>query len=341
MYLAPLVIVSFTAEYSVDEKTVTPIADTEVMWHPTGHETVAAIAMAMVAPKVRRCAEAMVGDVPLAAAWPDDAKKTPEYHWSKSLHYTNTPPWATNYVESDCHKGKCVVSAITNYTHRLEDATLPNKEHNIALKFLMHFVGDIHQPLHAGFKEDYGGNKIKGTFLGEDMSLHGVWDKGVINRRLAKDFPEGKTAWQKHLADRVKDMSKEKVDAWQTCGNDLDSCSTQWVKESQHLAVKVAYVDGDGKPVPQKFVMTEADYTRLLPVVESQIIKGGVRLALLLNKQLSKCPHTGDTKVAKYMWSEAVQEAPVEELEEAVDSDSSQVQKFTAAPDQTVPEPLK
>ena len=109
------------------------------------------------------------GDLSEMASWADnilyrDTNPTGygNWQWSRELHYVNTPDWECDYQpERDCIDGKCVDGAIKNYTTRLE-TELDDIQQKEALYFLIHFVGDIHQPLHTGFTSDRGGNLVRG-----------------------------------------------------------------------------------------------------------------------------------------------------------------------------------
>ena len=89
------------------------------------------------------------------ANWADQVKSNPAYSWSYGYHFVDTPDWACNFDYSrDCADDSCVVGAIANYTKRLQSYT--GSEQEVALKFVIHFVGDVHQPLHCGFTSDKG-----------------------------------------------------------------------------------------------------------------------------------------------------------------------------------------
>ena len=108
--------------------------------------------------------------------------------WSDDLHFSHTPyrGCAPFEIERDCPlvggARRCIVTAIANYTLRASDLTLSVEERGEAIKFLIHLVGDIHNPLHVGFEEDFGGNLIH---LSDPMgkSLHNVWDYVLVNRK--------------------------------------------------------------------------------------------------------------------------------------------------------------
>lgn len=107
------------------------------------------------------------------STWADQIKSDPAYKWSSALHFINTPDWQCAFTPTtDCAGDRCLYGAILNYTARSTDKT--GEQQYEALKFLDHFLGDIHQPLHVAFQSNLGGNTIKGTFLGESGNLHHV-----------------------------------------------------------------------------------------------------------------------------------------------------------------------
>jgi len=93
------------------------------------------------------------------------------------LHYVNSPPDSDGYdAQRDCADGCCVVGAIEHYADVLHDPTTPRPLKIEALKFLVHFVGDVHQPMHAGYERDKGGNDVKVWFFDNNTNLHSLWD---------------------------------------------------------------------------------------------------------------------------------------------------------------------
>jgi hypothetical protein len=147
-------------------------------WGTSGHSLVASIAQSMLTNDSQTFVRNHLpwyttGDLSMVASWsdtilypdtnPDDYLN---WQWSKELHYVNTPDWVCNYSRNrDCDwKGEqgCVDGAIQNYTGRLANAKQDDVQREEALKFLVHFIGDVHQPLHAGFAGDRGGNNIRG-----------------------------------------------------------------------------------------------------------------------------------------------------------------------------------
>ena len=166
-----------------------------VGWDAEGHRIVARIAGALLSKKtarfvtqhlpigrhthLNRAESALVS----AAPWADTVADTPEYAWSTDLHFAHTPyrACAPFRFRRDCGfdgSGRCIVSAIANYTSRAADYSLPLSERADALKLLTHFVADTHQGHHIGFAEDAGATAIKLTH--PNMSLHEAWDSHLL-----------------------------------------------------------------------------------------------------------------------------------------------------------------
>ena len=147
-------------------------------WGPIGHSLVARIAQSNLTNLSRTFIRNHLpwyttGDLSMIASWADNIlypDTNPvdylNWQWSKELHYVNTPDWVCNYDRiRDCNwKGGqgCVDGGIQNYTGRLADHKQDDIQREQALKFLVHLIGDVHQPLHAGFVGDKGGNSIQG-----------------------------------------------------------------------------------------------------------------------------------------------------------------------------------
>lgn len=113
------------------------------------------------------------GNFTNVGSWADDilyADTNPidhnDWQWSRPLHYLNTPDWVCNFdSQRDCKSDICIEGALRNYSRRVIDLQLNDKQHKEALLFLIHYVSNVHQPLHVGFAGDLGGNKIRGRSL--------------------------------------------------------------------------------------------------------------------------------------------------------------------------------
>src|ERR1043165_8231064 len=133
-------------------------------WGATGHKVVAQIAYDHLTPKAKAGVDTLLAGSTLAefSVWPDQIKNDPAWAWTKPWHYVNTPEGATGFkMERDCPDEGCVVRGIQRYEAELKDTAKSLEDRQRALKFLAHYVGDIHQPLHVGHAKDKGGNGIE------------------------------------------------------------------------------------------------------------------------------------------------------------------------------------
>jgi hypothetical protein len=190
-------------------------------------------------------------------------------------HYVNIPAHpvlgtlASYDRERDCPRGDCVVAKIEEFTRVLGDLNVSSYDRLEALKFLVHFVADIHQPLHASNKADRGGNDVRVEFDGRRTNLHAIWDTGILatavqygdERRyaleLARQMNEGGTAPSRH------------------------SSPSDWANESYRIAADVIY-----KKLPNDGILPSSYAADMLPIVQDRLQRAGVRLADLLNKTL-------------------------------------------------------
>jgi hypothetical protein len=148
-------------------------------WGAMGHETIAYIAQDFANPQTATFVQTALGDTSTdfmanAATWADSYRYTSAGAWSKPLHFidaNDSPPTSCSVdFARDCGKGGCVVSAIANFTAQLQDSATSDAELLDAMRFVIHFVGDIHQPLHDEAL-DVGGNSIPVTYDGSATNL--------------------------------------------------------------------------------------------------------------------------------------------------------------------------
>ena len=149
-------------------------------WGVEGHAYVAGVAQTLLTTDglafvLKHLPANATGNMSKVASWADNilySDTDPDYkewQWSKPLHYVNTEDWVCHYNrEKDCDwsgSRRCVDGAIQNFTKRLADSSLDDIQRTQALLFIIHFIGDAHQPLHAGFQGDLGGNEIQGKHI--------------------------------------------------------------------------------------------------------------------------------------------------------------------------------
>jgi len=256
-------------------------------WGNVGHQVVAGVAQEMLSNNAIAQIRRLIpnGDMAAVATWADDVRHTSAYRWSAPLHFINTPDWLCQYSKQrDCQHDFCCDGAIQNYTQRLHDARLSMEHRTEALKFLIHFAGDIHQPLHVGFTTDAGGNSITVTYNGAQTNLHSVWDSGMIYYRIDHDFEKDQNKWRDSIVKRISTTWASLVPGWKQCsGGQFGACSSQWAVESIGAACKYAYVDEQGHHITKGASLGLPYYNHVLETVEEQIAKAAVRLANVLN----------------------------------------------------------
>jgi len=240
-------------------------------WGPEGHRAVAMIASKNLTPEARDKVQAMLTPHETLAAisvWADDVRE--EHPETGPWHYIDIPLAASTIdMEHECQAGNCVVGKIAEFESVLKNKSADPALRREALEFLVHFVGDLHQPLHCADNNDQGGNKVQVIFFGQPGNLHAVWDGGIIRREKQYGAQLATT-----LESRI---TPEQRAAW------VRGSAEDWAMESHALAVRVAY----GKLPPGATPNLADDYVNAtLPVVEEQIEKAGIRLARLLNEAL-------------------------------------------------------
>jgi len=269
------------------------LAEENVMWGADMHRVTAYIAQSLLTSTAQSAVKNLLpevnGDLPSIATWADDVRS--QRPWSAPLHFADVPGWNCTYIASrDCPTAGCVDSAVQNYTHRLADRNLPMTERAEALKFLVHFIGDLHQPLHVGFKEDLGGNNIRGTFFGTSTNLHAVWDTGLPVHQITSKFGGKWEGFGDDLKTRLSSQWGGEVAKWRECAtnqNPWKACSAEWTSVSAELACRNGYVRADGTThIVTGFVETDAYFNRNLPIVEMRVAQAGVRMASVLNNIL-------------------------------------------------------
>lgn len=245
-------------------------ADAALRWGALGHRIVVALAWDHLTPTARAAAERLLAGEALgeAAVWAD--KVRPVRRASAPWHYVNVPA-GTAVWDADrwCPKEDCIVGAIHRFRRKLADAGAADSARAEALRFLLHFLGDMHQPLHVGDRGDRGGNDFKVRWRGKDTNLHSVWDGDLPT---AWSVDEG--AYLKRLRDRIARM---------TPGERIEMASgtiEEWVIAGGRLSRDVAYAAPEGGTIP-------ADYLgKAGPVIDLVLLQAGLRLARILNETL-------------------------------------------------------
>ena len=244
-------------------------------WGRDGHRIVGEIASHYLTQDAEAAVEKLLsgarwGELAEAGNWADaHARLYRSFDEAIRLHYVNVDPEAGNVViERDCPDGGCVLGAIESLRERLRDASRPRWERTEDLLFLIHFIQDAHQPLHVVHPDMRGGSRIQVLFLGEEMNLHRLWDSGIIGHRLG---PGGD--WEDLAYTLRMEIDLDERDAW-AASLDPATWATEILVPARELTFEVA----SGHELDRDY------YEQALPVVEAQLQKAGVRLAMVLNE---------------------------------------------------------
>ena len=239
-------------------------------WGGEGHQVVGALAIQQLTPEAKAMLVEITGTEDLEEQtrwcnWPDEFRATEEGGWTAPQHYINMVPGAMRYERiRDCPQGMCLTESITLYAGELADTALPRNIRQEAFGRVCHFVGDIHQPLHAGFGHDRGGNLVKILYEGEESDLHTYWDHLMIEAHSKDWF----------------DLYQQLRPAITKPGDELHPChEVEWTNESHELAVTKAY--------PGRLEINEDFAEQSWAMAQAQLLKAGSRLAQVLNAALS------------------------------------------------------
>ncbi|MBN8816680.1 MAG: hypothetical protein J0J06_14680 [Sphingomonas sp.] len=259
-----------------------------------GHQTIAEIAWANIKPVTRTRILALLrqqkllgtpqckaGTIDDAAVWADCIKGIKDADGKRPFDYTG--PWHYQDVNicqpfdlvEPCKDGNCVSAQIVRDAKILADRHAPTADRVRALVFLIHFVGDLHQPLHAGEKGDKGGNDVKadyGTYTASRLNLHSIWD-GYLAERAISTGPS--------LVHRYPAAERARIAAGSV---------TDWSRESWQVARDATYATAVGGdpcgPTPTRAKLDNATIERLVPTVRLEVKRGGLRLAKMLDRAL-------------------------------------------------------
>ena len=257
-----------------------------------GHETVARIAWLQMRPDRRAKVASLLRqgrlletpDCPVttieqASVWADCIKPLGErFSYAYSWHYQNVDVCKPFDLKAACKDGNCVSAQIDRAARLLADRNVPTRERLMALAFLTHFVGDLHQPMHAGDHGDLGGNRVAANYgaIGGRANLHGIWD-GWLAERAISTPPAGAAAI---LASASPDDR----------GRIAEGTSEDWSREMWEKSRSQSYQSllGDpcAEPPGQRPTLDEAEVRALIPLVRENVLNGGIRLARLLDDAL-------------------------------------------------------
>jgi S1/P1 Nuclease len=237
-------------------------------WGMLGHRIVGEIADSYLSKKTKKEIYAILGteSIAMSSNWADFIKSDPAYNYLYNWHFINfnsglTEQQFQSYLDTDTATD--AYTKINFMVAELKKKDLPQDKKALYLRMLIHIVGDIHQPLHVGRLEDLGGNKIRVLWFKDTSNLHQVWDDRLINFQQLS-YTEYAAAINHTTKMQLTQLQSESLGSW--------------LFQSYQLAQKIY---GDIKTPDQRL-----DYKynfNYLEILNSQLLKGGVHLAALLN----------------------------------------------------------
>lgn len=256
-------------------------------WGAYAHRQTATIALANVSPEVRAKIRALLArekemgtpQCPLktledAAVWADCVRGEGwRWGYTAAWHYRTAPICEVFDPRSNCAGGNCVTAQITRAHRILADESLPAAVRLEALAFMVHFVGDVHMPLHSGDKDDKGGNDREADYgIKPGLNLHSIWD-GPLAERAISD-PSDPVVRRYTPAERAE-LAGGKPD--------------DWGRESWEIARSFVYptaFDTENVcpgPLPEKTALSQEDIVRGVPIAKRRVVQAGLRIAELLD----------------------------------------------------------
>ena len=261
-------------------------------WGKTGHRVVAAIADTQLSGLARAHVREILGgaeSLDEAANWPDEMRAAPGDFWQKTAtpwHYVTL----NGVIYDHAPKEGDALEALNHFRAVLTDPKASLSDRQLALRFVVHLVGDLHQPLHVGKCCDRGGNDVKVTWFGKPTNLHAVWDSQLVDDEQLS-FTELASKLERHIT------NTDVIDWWDVNPRD-------WITESAKIRDTVYPAPA---PMPAKrrklFAKRQAapvpalSYTyvyKFTPVMERRLQQGGVRLAAYLNDVFASAPPVKD-----------------------------------------------
>ena len=243
-------------------------------WGPSGHRMVASLAEQQIDANSRSEIQHLLGVVGASslvdiANWADEMREDPAQsalsRATSRLHYVNFSDSRCHYDAARiCPNGQCVVAAIKRYAKVLGDRGAGDAARADALRFLVHFVGDAHQPLHDGYRPDRGGNNFQVRYKGKGTNLHTIWDSRILASRHL--------GWQAY----ARRLERPPV-------VDHDDDPVDWAEQSCRIT-------RDDGVYPTSRTIDDVYLDRMRPIVEGQVRLAAKRLADLLDRSLAQMP---------------------------------------------------
>ena len=234
-------------------------------WGQKGHDVTAYVAECNLKNCVRKKVQRLLGNHSLVyyANWMDTASHTEEYAYTSTWHYANVDEGCTYETMEKLPSGD-VITAVNDLAAKLKGGNLDPETEKVCLMMLIHLVGDLHCPMHAGRRTDRGGNNVQVKFFNSPRKLHGIWDTDIVE----SSHKWGYIDWE-HQINRADRKTKKAI---------AEGTPLEWFNET-HLIAEQIYRD-----TPADTVVSYDYIAKYSPVVEQQLLRGGIRLARLLNE---------------------------------------------------------
>jgi hypothetical protein len=234
-------------------------------WGQTAHRVTGAIAEQYLTDEARIAIQKILPDESLAEAstWADEMRSDPGVFWQKTAspwHYVTVPSGKT-YGDIGAPKRGDAVSALAGFRETLLDQKARRVDKQLALRFIVHLVGDLHQPMHSGNGKDRGGNDFKVKFMGNSSNLHRVWDSDLVNHQKLS-YSE----WVSWLNDKI---TESEANSWKVTDPQV------WIAESAEIRDTVYPATNS--------VSWDYIYSNM-PIVKRRLQQAGIRLAAYLNE---------------------------------------------------------
>jgi hypothetical protein len=252
-------------------------------WGKTGHRVVAAIADRQLSGLARAHVDQILGpgeSLDEAANWPDEMRSAPGDFWQKTAtpwHYVTLNGIVYDHAPSEGD----ALEALNRFSKTLQDPAASREDKQLALRFVVHLVGDLHQPLHNGKCCDKGGNDVKVTWFGKPTNLHVVWDSQIVDEEQLS-FTELAAKLERHI-------SNDDVIRW------WDINPRDWMSESAQIRDTLypppAKPKKGQKAKKGQPLLPDLSYGyvfKFTPVMERRLSQGGVRLAAYLNANFAE-----------------------------------------------------
>lgn len=239
-------------------------------WGLNGHRIVASVAENHLTPAAKKQVRELLKGQLMAqvSTWADKARGMQKWSFTRTWHYTTIPNGKT-YETAEKQENGDVITALRKYEAVLRDQAATAEDKAIALKFFIHFAGDVHQPLHVGNGKDRGGNDVLVDWYNEEeVRLHSVWDSHII-RHTELSYTE--------FVDFIDRANQRQIKEWQ------NSSYVDWAMES--YAIRDLVYNFRPARSSDELPYLSWDYRNAaVPVVEERLLKAGIRLAGVLNE---------------------------------------------------------